>query len=143
MFHRPARRTAVLSLAAVAAFGALSGSATAVPAAAVPHPAQISQWQGDPYVSPLTCRNGHVQIAYRGTPLSDWDWFGLYDELPNRDDWSEGLVSGQWQWATSEHMYQTSARSGEFTTAYWTWDDDTRQYELISTRPLELIFCDI
>ncbi|MDY0810784.1 hypothetical protein [Kitasatospora purpeofusca] len=35
----------------------------------------------------------------------------------------------------------TDRDNGRYTTAYWTWDDDDQEYELVSTEHLQAIDC--
>jgi hypothetical protein len=141
MFHRfITSRTVALSIAVGAAVAALSGSAGAVTATADPGRAPLVQ--SDPRVAPLTCRNYHVQIGYTGERITERDWYGLYDRRPNPDDWRDGLVGNAWQWASTANRYVTGATDGVFTAAYWTFDYDRDEYQLVATERLQPIDCD-
>ncbi|MFD5434764.1 hypothetical protein ACFWJ4_21740 [Kitasatospora sp. NPDC127067] len=145
------RKSLALTVAACALLGLTGGAATAsahtpalkaAPAAtAQADPGDPNGWSSDPRVDPLTCRNYYIQIGYAGERFTEKDWYGLYTKTPNPDNWRDGLVDQQWQWAKNGANYLTGIQYGKYTTAYWTWNDDTQKYDLVSAERLQSIDC--
>jgi hypothetical protein len=111
-------------------FAALCGSASAAPTLS-----------SDPRVNPLSCRNFHIEIGFTGERFTERDWYGLYNGTPDPDNWSTGLVDGQWQWAKDGSTYQTNEQNGRFSTVYWTHNDEAGKYEIVSVERLQSIDC--
>lgn len=96
------------------------------------------------------CLSGKVVIGYEGEPLSDKDWYGLYDQEPNPEDWRIGLVgyesgkdaSGEWQWAEKGNRYFTKQDHGDaLRTVYWTSNGGPTRYSPVGDTAPAHLYC--
>ncbi|MFD1831673.1 hypothetical protein ACFSJS_18705 [Streptomyces desertarenae] len=116
------RKTLSLACAALA----LAGASLASPAAAA-----------DLTVVPPECEGGQILTGYDGSLRTTKDWYGLYNQRPNNNNWRDGLVghvpsddnSGVWKWSKDGNRYLTPEHGGNnLRTVYWTWRDGQYRY---------------